>query len=202
MLNLAAPAIILVQKFQDGYIQKSMAELAIRHATVADIKAISQLIKLSARQLGAVFYDSKTIETALTGAFGVDTQLIDDQTYYVISNSNNELIACGGWSYRKTLFGSDSNNIRNSSKLDPANEAAKIRAFFIHPEHARKGLGKQLLNICEQQAKKHGFSQTQLMSTLSGIDFYKKNGYRGEKYIFHPMNTTETIKFLPMTKQL
>ena len=179
-----------------------MTKKTIRQATVEDISAISQLIKHSARELAATFYDAKTIEMALTGAFGVDTQLIKDQTYYVITNSANELIACGGWSYRKTLFGSDSNNIRNPEKLDPRKEAAKIRAFFIHPEHARKGLGKQLLNMCEQQAQKHGFSQTQLMSTLSGIAFYKKNGYRGEKYVFHPMNATATIKFLPMTKQL
>ncbi len=173
----------------------------LRLAEFEDIQEISQLIKLSARKLGGEFYDKKTIELALQGAFGVDTQLIKDNTYYVIE-SGNTIVACGGWSYRKTLFGSDSNNIRNPKKLNPQNEAAKIRAFFIHPEYARQGLGKLLLEECEKQAKHQGFLQCQLMSTLSGIDFYQKNGYQGEQYIHHNMDKTNQIKFLPMSKRL
>lgn len=173
----------------------------LRLAKIEEINEISILIKLSARELGGGFYDENTIESALLGAFGVDTQLIKDKTYYVIIQEN-VIIACGGWSYRKTLFGSDSNNIRNSAKLNPKDEAAKIRAFFIHPNYARQGLGLLLLNQCEQQAINQGFKSTQLMSTLSGVAFYQKNGYIGKKYISHKMNDGNEIQFLPMTKAL
>lgn len=173
----------------------------LRLANFDDIDKISQLIQLSARKLGGEFYDKKTIESALQGAFGVDTQLIKDQTYYVIEN-NDCLIACGGWSYRKTLFGSDTNNLRNPAKLDPQTQAAKIRAFFIHPNFARQGLGNELLKTCESKAKDYGFLQCQLMSTLSGINFYQKNGYQGNGYIYHSMDRDNKIKFLPMTKIL
>ena len=173
----------------------------MRLAQFSDHDAITGLITLSARQLGGEFYDENTIETALKGAFGLDTQLIKDQTYYLIYN-DEQLIGCGGWSFRKTLFGSDSNNIRNPDKLNPKTEAAKIRAFFIHPDFARQGLGLMLLNRCEDKAKENGFSKTQLMSTLSGISFYQRNGYVGDKYIFHRMDDQNEIKFLPMLKNL
>jgi len=170
-------------------------------AKLNDIEQISKLIQLSARKLAGQFYKKGTIEGALKGAFGVDSQLITDQTYYLIFNGV-EMIGCGGWSYRKTLFGSDTNNLRDAQKLNPKTEAAKIRAFFIHPEYARQGLGLQLLNLCEEMAKQQGFKQTQLMSTLSGIDFYQKNGYQGDEYIYYNMDASNKIKFLPMLKLL
>lgn len=173
----------------------------IRLAKLNDIDNITYLIKLSARKLAGLFYNKETVESALKGAFGVDTQLIKDHTYYLICNKK-EIIACGGWSFRKTLFGSDTNNLRDAQKLNPKTEAAKIRAFFIHPEYVRQGLGLQLLNLCEERASNQGFKQTQLMSTLSGIDFYKNNGYQGDEYIYHNMDNSNKIKFLPMTKSL
>ena len=173
----------------------------LRIATLDDIKSITELINLSARILGGEFYDKSTIELALQGAFGVDTQLIKDQTYFVIEQKK-QLIACGGWSYRQTLFGSDSNNLRDPKKIDPKNDPAKIRAFFIHPNYARQGLGNVLLDECESQAARKGFTKCQLMSTLSGIDFYKKNGYQGDEYIYHEMDKNSKIKFLPMNKSL
>ncbi len=173
----------------------------LRLAEHSDSESITTLIKLSARKLGVEFYQPEIIESALKGAFGVDTQLIKDRTYYVIEDNKN-LIACGGWSFRKTLFGSDSNNSRDSAKLNPETEAAKIRAFFIHPDYARLGLGKTLLNTCEQQVQQAGFRETQLMSTLSGIKFYEKNGYIGKKFTMHKMNDGTDIKFFPMNKVL
>jgi len=172
-----------------------------RLAKLNDIDNITELIVLSARKLGGEYYDKSTIGHALKGAFGVDTQLIKDNTYYVIQQ-NEQIIACGGWSYRKTLFGSDTNNIRNPEKLDVKIDAAKIRAFFIHPNFARQGLGKIILDKCESKAKQYGFTQIQLMSTLSGIKFYKKSGYVGQDFIFHSMYNNNTIKFLPMQKRL
>lgn len=171
----------------------------LRPATSQDIGSISELIKLSAQQLGGKFYDTDTIKWALTGAFGVDTQLIKDKSYYVITDKQ-QLVGCGGWSFRKTLFGSDSNNLRDPDKLNPQTDAAKIRAFFIHPSYARMGLGKVLLETCENEAKKHEFTRTELMSTLSGIQFYKKNGYIGSEYINHDMGQGHFIQFLPMHK--
>jgi len=173
----------------------------MRLAQIDDIESISELIQLSARKLAGQFYDSTTIEQALKGAFGVDTQLIKDKTYFVMT-SKSKIIACGGWSFRKTLFGSDNNNLRDSEKLDPQIEAAKIRAFFIHPSNSRMGLGEHLLKSCEQAAITYGFSKIQLMSTLSGIDFYRKHGYSGKSYIFHDMGNGHKIKFLPMEKSL
>ncbi len=173
----------------------------LRNATTKDIEAITELIALSARQLGGQFYDKNTIESALKSAFGVDTQLIKDKTYFVIEK-DSQLIACGGWSYRKTLFGSDNNNLRDPEKLTPKADAAKIRAFFIHPDYARRGLGNQIIEHCEQEAIKRGFQSTELMSTLSGVNFYKKHGYKGDKTIIHTMNDGNTIEFLPMEKNL
>ncbi len=171
----------------------------LRYAQFEDVEAITKLIALSARTLGGKFYDKNTIESALKSAFGVDTQLIKDQTYFVIENDSH-LIACGGWSYRKTLFGSDNNNLRDPEKLNPKVDAAKIRAFFIHPDYARQGLANQIIQRCEQEAIKRGFHSTELMGTLSGVAFYKKYGYHGDKTIIHTMNDGNTIEFLPMRK--
>jgi GNAT superfamily N-acetyltransferase len=178
-----------------------MPPYKLQLAVMGDVDCISQLIQLSARSLGAAYYQENTIESALKGAFGVDSQLIKDQTYYVILN-DDLMIACGGWSFRKTLFGSDTNNIRDPEKLNPITDAAKIRAFFVHPNYARQGLGKMLIDKCEAEAITFGFTQAQLMSTLSGVNFYKKNGYHGTKHIFHNMNDGNKIQFLPMTKNL
>ena len=173
----------------------------IRLANKDDTDEISILIENSARVLGGEFYDIKTIEKALKGAFGVDSQLIKDKTYYLI-HQNKQLVACGGWSYRETLFGSDTVENRSPRKLDVKSEAAKIRAFFIHPKFARQGLGKLILEQCESEAKRYGFTHIQLMSTLSGVDFYKKNGFIGKEHIIHKMENNSSIKFLPMNKTL
>ena len=173
----------------------------IRLAHLEDTDEITKLIETSARVLGGEFYDKKTIEKALKGAFGVDTQLIKDKTYYLISQ-DNKLVACGGWSFRETLFGSDAIENRSPRKLDVKTESAKIRAFFIHPKYARQGLGKIILEQCETEAIKQGFTSIQLMSTLSGVKFYEKNGYIGKNHIFHKMDNKSPIKFLPMQKDL
>ena len=173
----------------------------LRYAKLSDINAITKLIALSARTLGGEFYKNDTIESALKSAFGVDTQLIKDQTYFVIEK-NLQLIACGGWSYRKTLFGSDNSNLRDPEKLNSKTGTAKIRAFFIHPDYARQGFGTQIIKHCEQEASKHGFNTIELMGTLSGVSFYEKHGYHGDKTIAYTMNDNSSIEFLPMMKKL
>src|SRR6266403_1279166 len=151
----------------------------IRKATLADRTAISDLIKVSARQLSRADYSDQQIEGAIATVFGVDTKLILDGTYFV-ADSAGELIGCGGWSKRRTLFGGDQYTSRDASELDPKTEAAKIRAFFIHPHHARKGVARAILRTCEADAKAAGFQALELMSTLPGIKLYRACGYEGD----------------------
>src|SRR5690349_9093616 len=146
--------------------------MIIRHATLADREAISRLIAESARGLSRLHYDNQQIDTAIATVFGVDTDLIEDGTYLVAEISET-LVGCGGWSRRKTLFGGDQYSARDAGYLNPETEAAKIRAFFIHPDHARKGIGRAILARCEEEAGAQGFRSLELMATLPGVEFYK-----------------------------
>ena len=146
------------------------AAIRLRRATFADLPALGPLIAVSARELGRNDYAPEQVEGALRGAFGTDTQLIRDGTYFVIE-AGGRLAGCGGWSRRRTLFGSDARSDRDSTELDPTVDAAKIRAFFIHPEFARRGLGTLLLERCEQAAAASGVDVEVLdLRTLSPWD--------------------------------
>jgi GNAT superfamily N-acetyltransferase len=171
----------------------------LRKATHADRPALQVLIARSARELGAGDYRPEQIEGALRGAFGVDTQLIDDGTYFVVE-SDCKLVGCGGWSKRRTLFGGDAHQERNASELDPNIDAAKIRAFFVDPEHARRGIGRALLERCESEARAHGFSRFELMGTLPGVRLYQALGYVGSERVHYPVAPGITIEFIPMQK--
>jgi YbgC/YbaW family acyl-CoA thioester hydrolase len=174
---------------------------AIRHATLDDRGALENLIARSARALTLGSYTPRQIETALRAAFGVDTQLIRDGTYFVAESSGG-LIGCGGWSRRRTLFGGDAQARRDDGELNPAHDAAKIRAFFIDPAHARKGVGRVLLQRCEEEARRSGFRKVELMSMLSGIAFYKANGYIAGNPVQYELQPGLSIEFLPMTKSV
>ena len=176
-----------------------MGGFRIRRARMADIPALEALIAASARGLSADDYTPAQVEGALRGAFGVDTQLIRDGSYFVIE-SGAKFAGCGGWSRRRTLFGSDARQDRDATELDPATAAAKIRAFFIHPEFARRGLGTLLLNHCEREAAAFGFRRLEMMATLPGIRLYLARGYRGDAYVDWPLGDGTTIRFLPMSK--
>jgi GNAT superfamily N-acetyltransferase len=173
----------------------------IRKATLDDRAAITQLIADSARSLSRDDYSDQQIEGAIATVFGVDTNLIIDGTYFV-AESNGELIGCGGWSKRRTLFGGDQYATRDASYLDPATQAAKIRAFFIHPEHARKGIARAILAACETEAKAAGFQSLELMSTLPGIKLYLACGYVGDNRVELEVGEGVTIGLLPMRKEL
>lgn len=148
----------------------------VRKATLADREAIARLIAESARGLSREHYDDAQIEAALASIFGVDTDLIDDGTYYV-ADQDSTLIGCGGWSRRKKLYGGDHFPIHDAGMLDPAVDPARIRSFFVHPEHARKGVAGAMLSVCEREAQAHGFRTLELMSTLPGVRFYEVNGF-------------------------
>lgn len=172
----------------------------LRPATAADEPFLHDLIARSIRELGADDYTPAQIEAALLGAFGIDTQLIRDQTYFVIETGTGEIVGCGGWSRRKTLFGSDTREVRDDSWLDPATDAARIRAFFIDSRHARRGLGRMLLDHCEAEAARAGFTNFSLMATLPGKRLYEACGYVGNESIEHPLPGGLHITFVPMTK--
>jgi GNAT superfamily N-acetyltransferase len=179
----------------------NVVPILLRKATPADIPLIEALIARSARGLSADDYRPSQVEGALRGAFGVDTQLLSDQTYFVVEE-DGRLVGCGGWSYRSTLFGSDARAGRDSSALDPCTQAAKIRAFFIDPASARRGIGSMLLEHCENEARARGFSRVELMATLPGVKLYAARGYAGSPMVHFDMGNGETIEFIPMRKVL
>jgi GNAT superfamily N-acetyltransferase len=173
----------------------------LRKASLADIPRLEALIARSARELSREEYRPAQVEGALRGAFGVDTQLISDQTYFV-AEEDGELVGCGGWSFRSTLFGGDSHNNRDGSALDPCTQAAKIRAFFVDPSRARRGIGSLLLERCEKEARRYGFTQVELMATLPGVKLYGARGYAAVGRVNYDVGAGESIEFVPMRKVL
>ena len=172
----------------------------IRNARLDDRPAIAVLIADSARGLSRDDYTDRQIESALeTGVFGVDTVLIEDGTYFV-AETNGRLVGCGGWSRRRTLFGGDRFVDRHSDELDPRSEAARIRAFFVHPEWSRRGIGKAILERCESDARASGFHSLEMMSTLPGRRLYEALGYVvGERLSFE-MDDGVSIELVRMRK--
>lgn len=152
-------------------------QFTLRKATSTDASAIEKLIGESVRGLAKGIYTEKEIELSIGTVFGVDTQLIDDETYFVAEFSGR-IVGCGGWSKRKTLFGaSEYEDSRDDALLDPRSEPAKIRAFFVHPDAARKGIGRAILELCETAAKEAGFASAEMMATLPGVPLYEACGY-------------------------
>jgi len=175
--------------------------LNLRVATLEDREALRELIDRSARELSQGDYRAEQVEGALQGAFGVDSQLIQDGTYFVVE-ADTVIAGCGGWSYRRTLFGGDKRAQRDSGVLDPRTDAAKIRAFFVDPAHARKGIGTLLLQKCESEARRRGFLRVELMSTLPGVRLYSARGYSGVEQIRYEVAPGVAIEFVPMSKAI
>ena len=175
--------------------------MIIRKATMEDRDAIQQLIAESARQLSREHYSDAQIETAIATVFGVDTTLIEDGTYFVVE-SDGQLAGCGGWSKRKTLYGGDQFSSRDVAYSDPKTEPAKIRAFFIHPDHARKGIARAILSRCEDEARAQGYRALELLSTLPGIEFYKSCGFVETGNLTLDLTDSVKLDFVPMRKEL
>jgi GNAT superfamily N-acetyltransferase len=154
----------------------------LRLATARDVPALEALIPQSVRLLQASFYAPAQIEAALGTVFAVDDQLIADGTYFVVERGE-AIVGCGGWGRRKTLFGGHHGSARDASLLDPAHDAARIRAFFVHPAHARQGIGSLLLAACERAAFGAGFRRLELVATLTGEPLYGAFAFRAvERY--------------------
>jgi N-acetylglutamate synthase-like GNAT family acetyltransferase len=176
-------------------------EFSLRKATLDDRPALEELIAKSARGLSRPHYTNAQVDAAIGSAFGVDSELIGDGTYFV-AEADGRIVGCGGWSRRATLFGSDAQPGRRSDLLDPTRDSARIRAFFVHPDWARRGIGRAILERCEAEAKANGFRMAELLATLPGHQFYRTLGYSGDERIEYALRDETKIAFIPMKKSL
>jgi N-acetylglutamate synthase-like GNAT family acetyltransferase len=192
----------------------------LRLAQPEDIPALHALVEASIRGLQFNDYTPAQIEGAIGTVLGLDTQLISDQTYFLVEalsevspgeapssdysqskgSRQGKLAGCGGWSYRKTLFGSDGAMVREPQKLDPDMDAAKVRAIFVHPDFARMGLGTLLLNHVEQAAYAAGFRRYEMGSTLTGVPLYTLKGYVPVERVEVPLRNGESLPIVKMEK--
>ena len=180
-------------------------------ATPADIPRIHALIDSSVRELQRPDYTSAQIDEALRTYLSLDTQLIADQTYFIVEDPSAPpdapLVASGGWSPRRTLCGGDTSvggydhaAQRDSSLLDPATDAAKIRAFYVHPDWARRGIGSKILELCENAARAAGFARFEMGATLTGVPLYARNGYIEVERLALPFSNGDSLAIVRMVK--
>ena len=173
----------------------------VRLATEADIPSLEKLIPESVRGLSAAHYSQTQIDGAIDFVVGVDRQLIRDETYYVVE-ANGEIIACGGWSKRQTLFGSDHHTARDDSVLDPATQPARIRAVFVRPDFARRGVARAIIDRCEHAIRTAGFKRIELRSTLPGVPFYTACGYTSHEDFEAKLPNDLSLPVVRMAKDL
>jgi GNAT superfamily N-acetyltransferase len=198
----------------------------IRPAVHADIPVLRALIDASVRRLQVQDYTPAQIESALGTVFGVDSQLIADGTYLLAETvpslhsggkENSVIVACGGWSKRKTLYGGDrwkdlqekdlqkedlQEKDPEDDLLDPHTDAAKIRAFFVHPDWARRGIGSMVLDACEAAATGAGFTRFEMGATLTGVKLFQERGYVAIERLEVPLEGGITLPVIHMTKRL
>jgi N-acetylglutamate synthase-like GNAT family acetyltransferase len=170
-----------------------------RLAREADAPALEELIALSSRILQAPYYSTAQIESALGPVFAVDRQLVRDGTYFVLEHDGS-IVGCGGWSKRKSLYGGDGGRTIDDALLDPQQDAARIRAFFVHPEWARRGIGKAILKVCEEAIVAAQFSKADLVATLAGEPLYAAFGYNVVERYEIPMANGLRLPVVRMTK--
>jgi GNAT superfamily N-acetyltransferase len=173
----------------------------LRRATAQDIPALRLLIEASVRVLQAGDYSPEQIKGALGTVFGVDTRLIEDGTYFV-AEAGGVLAGCGGWSKRRTLFGTNNSPVREDTLLDPAVDAARIRAFFVHPDWARRGIGSRILEACEQDAARAGFRSFELGATAAGERLYRVRGYVELDRVETPLANGASLTVVRTTKRV
>ena len=177
-------------------------DILLRKARITDKDNLERLITVSATTINATYYSKSEIDAALGNAWTVDQQLILDNTYWVVENAQGDAIGCGGWSKRKLLFGKNTDLDVLDNELIPGIDPARIRAFFVHPDFTRKGIGKKLLERCETEAKSFGFDALELVATLSGEKLYAANGYISLKAYDIDLGNGITNKVVSMYKSL
>lgn len=178
-----------------------MSVITTRLATPDDIPELQQLISISVRGLSTAYNTPQQIESAIKYIFGVDTQLVIDGTYYV-AEMDSVTVGCGGWSKRNTLYGGDQHKEVEDPLLDPETDPARIRAFFVHPDYARRGIGTHIIKVCEAAAQHAGFKSLQLGATLPGVPLYKAMGYQALENIQQPMPDGQVLPIVKMYKTL
>jgi GNAT superfamily N-acetyltransferase len=180
-----------------------MSRFHLRVAAQDDLEAIRMLIDASVRELQAGDYSPGQIDASLKTVFTTDSQLIEDGTYFVAVAQDGSLAGCGGWSKRKTLYGGDHQVERREPELlDPAVDAAKVRAIFVHPRFARMGLGTLILQAAEEAAMEAGFRRFEMGSTLTGVALYALKGYRMVERVMVPVGDGEEIEVVRMVKDV
>ena len=180
----------------------SQVTFSLRVALPEDATALASLIAASARHLCGGDYTTAQVEAALrAGVWGLDSQLIADGTYFV-AESGAEVVGCGGWGRRRTLFGGDKRSNRSAELLDPQSDAARIRAFFVSPAWARKGIGRALLERCEREARAAGFKALELGATLPGTRLYRSHGYVAGEPQSYDLGEGIFMDVIPMRKAL
>jgi GNAT superfamily N-acetyltransferase len=174
-------------------------QVRMRLAELDDVPVLAALIEDSVMALQTADYTEAQRRGALGTVFGVDSQLIVDRTYFV-AESEGVVVGCGGWSRRQTLFGGDAVPGRVDRELDPAHEAARIRAFFVRPGWERRGIGRQILEACEAGALAAGFTRFGLAATLTGVALYTAHGYQAHERYEVPLPNGLTLPVVRMTK--
>jgi GNAT superfamily N-acetyltransferase len=187
--------------FKDERNELSMAT-TIRLAAMEDVPVLQGLIVKSVRSLSLPYYNAREIDSALMHVFGVDRQLINDATYFV-AEMEGQIVGCGGWSKRRTLFGGDqAQSVRIDELLDPEADAARVRAFFVHPNWSRRGIGRQILKACEEAASESGFTRLELAATLPGEPFYSALGYSIIEPFDIPLPDNQSLPVIRMEKRM
>ncbi|HTO07384.1 MAG TPA: GNAT family N-acetyltransferase [Myxococcota bacterium] len=175
--------------------------LRVRLATGDDLPALRALIPRSVRGLSRPHYSDAQIEASIVHVFGPDTQLIADGTYFVVL-AGERIVACGGWSRRRTLYGGDQHKGESDPLVDPALEPARIRAFFVDPDFSRRGLGTRLMNACLEAARAAGFSTLELGATLPGVPLYRAFGFRELERVDVPLPGGQVLPIVRMGRAL
>jgi N-acetylglutamate synthase-like GNAT family acetyltransferase len=175
------------------------ANYALRLATLEDIPPLEQLIPASVFALQASYYSTAQMQAALGPVFGVDAQLIQDGTYFVVEQ-DGQIVGCGGWSRRRAVFGGDRHRVVEDDTLDPSLDPARIRAFFVRPGWERRGIGKRILSACESALTAAGFRRAVMVATLAGEPLYAASGYSVQERDEVPLANGLTLPVLRMAK--
>lgn len=174
---------------------------SLRRARVEDEAAMNDLIQASVRGLSPGYYSSVQIESAIRYVFGVDTALVRDGTYFCVE-AGDVIVGCGGWSMRQTHYGGDHAKHDADDLIDPAKDPARIRAFFVHPDWARRGVGRMLLDACVDAARAAGFSELMLVSTLPGEPLYRAYGFEAIEQVVVPLPDGVLVPCLRMGRDI
>jgi N-acetylglutamate synthase-like GNAT family acetyltransferase len=173
----------------------------LRLAREADVPALEELIRLSVRGLQANYYSTAQMEAALGLVFGVDRQLIRDGTYFV-AGRDGAIVGCGGWSRRRSLHGGDRGRIAEDALLDRQADAARVRAFFVHPAWARRGIARSIMTACERAIIEAGFRSVEIVATLAGEPLYASFGCMVVERFEVPLSNGLCLPVVRMTKSM